>query len=390
MPLPSLGGAPAPARAAPARRRSVQRPRTPRAFACLCGQPVFFRNSQCLACGRALGYAPERRALLALEPQGDGLWREAAAHAAAPRYRRCRWLETASGCNWLVGAADAAAGSPPQCRCCRLLRTLPDLGDAANATAFQRIELARRQLVSTLIGLELPVRARLGEDPAQGLAFDLLRAAPGAPPVVTGHADGIVTLDLDEADDALREQRRTRFGEPYRTLLGHLRHEAGHYYWLRLVAQGPRLDDFRRVFGDERADYAGALARHHEAGPPADWNQRHVSAYASAHPWEDWAETFAHYLHLADTLDTARSFGLDGERVALDYTPFDAAVLGDDAGDAGAEAFLALVRSWMELTGVLNELSRAMGVADFYPFVLPAAAVRKLWLVHRVVGEAGR
>jgi hypothetical protein len=377
--------------------RPTPAPRTPRAFTCRCGRPIFFRNSRCLACGRALGYDPERAALIALDEAAPQCWREADAAATAPLYRRCRWLDTPSGCNWLVAADDRAAeiqaegDAAPQCRCCRLLRTLPDLGLADNVAWFSRIELARRRLVSTLIGLRLPVHARAGDEPPHGLAFDLLHAPPGGPPVVTGHADGVITLDIEEADDPVREQRRTQFGEPYRTLLGHLRHETGHYYWQRLVEPGARLHDFRCVFGDERADYAAALQTHHAQGAPADWNQRHVSAYASAHPWEDWAETFAHYLHLVDTLDTARSFGLDGERVELDYEPFDAAVLGDDAKGTGgreAAAFLALVRSWMELTGVLNELSRAMGVADFYPFVLPAPAVRKLWLVHRVVAEA--
>jgi hypothetical protein len=147
----------------------------------------------------------------------------------------------------------------------------------------------------------------------------------------------------------------------------------------------------RTLFGDDREDYAAALRRHYEDGPPADWGQRFVSAYASAHPWEDWAETWAHYLHLADTLDTARSFGLDGERVELSYERFSPELLadaGNGADDGDAAGFLRLINSWMELTGVLNELSRSMGVADFYPFVLSAPAVRKLHLVHRVIHAA--
>jgi hypothetical protein len=355
---------------------------------------VFFPNSRCLACGAALGFDPERLAMISLEPDGDeGLWREAqpddaaasdTAHSAL-RWRRCVNLESASGCNWLVAEHDAAADTPPQCRCCRLLRTVPDLSSAQNTLWFQRVETARRHLVATLLGLGLPVRSRLSEDTERGLTFDVLLAEPGQPAVMTGHADGVITIDLQEADDAQREQRRTALGEPYRTLLGHLRHESGHYFWQRLVRDdAQRLTEWRATFGDERQDYAQALQRHYSEGAPADWSMRFVSAYASAHPWEDWAETWAHYLHMSDTLDTARSYGLDGSMVALDYEPLQ----GDDAslGDPG---FAALVRSWMELSGVLNELSRSMGVADFYPFVLSPQAVRKLHAVHRLITALG-
>ncbi|HJV70756.1 zinc-binding metallopeptidase family protein [Ideonella sp.] len=370
----------------------VAKPLIPRAYHCRCGRPVFFRNSECLACHTALGYDPVRRLLLPVEPLtgeagAPGLWRAVGGRRGTRRYRRCSHLASPAACNWLVEATDRHAGTPPLCRCCRLTRMLPDLSQPENKVYWLRIARDQRRLVSTLIGLGLPVQSRASEDPKQGLAFDLLRAAPGGPPVVTGHADGVITLDVEEADDARREQRRSALHEPYRTLLGHLRHESGHYYWQRLVLPGRWLEPFRALFGDERQDYAGALQAHYQHGAPADWATRHVSAYASSHPWEDWAETWAHYLHLRDTLDTARSFGLDGESVELNYERFGLEALGEGgAGDAGAPAFLALVNGWMELTGVLNELSRSMGVPDFYPFVLSAAALRKLHLVHRVVG----
>jgi hypothetical protein len=361
--------------------RRVPRPNTPRAFSCRCGRPVFFRNSQCLNCGAALGYAPSKRRLLALEPAGDdGSWRESGA-ARSRRYRRCANLHSACACNWLVEARGAAPTA--LCRCCRLTRTLPDLSLAGNALRWLRIEQAKRQLLSSLLGLGLAPKSK-AEDPQHGLAFDLLQTAPGAAPIVTGHADGVITLDVEEADDAQREQRREALGEPYRTLLGHLRHEIGHFHWQQRVANSEWLEPFRALFGDERADYAAALQSHHAYGPPADWATRHVSAYAAAHPWEDWAETWAHYLHMVDTLDTARSFGLDGERVELAYERFGEAVLGAP-GDAAAARFVPMLNAWMELTGVLNELSRSMGLPDFYPFVLSAAAARKLLFVHRLI-----
>lgn len=368
----------------PRARSSVPPPITPRAFSCRCGRPVFFRNSECLACHTPLGYAPERRALLPLEadPQQPGLWREAGRRG--PRWRRCANLTTDAACNWLVAERDAHAGTPPLCRCCRLTRTLPDLSQPDSGLFWNRVELAKRRLVSSLIALGLPVESKT-ENAAQGLVFDLLRG----PGVVTGHADGVITIDVEEADDAARELRRQSLGEPYRTLLGHLRHETGHYYWQRLVEPSDWLAPWRAAFGDERVDYAAALDAHYRNGAPADWGQRYVSAYASAHPWEDWAETWAHYLHLVDTLDTARSFGLDGERVELSYERFGPATVAD-ADDPRAAEFLQLINGWMELTGVLNELSRSMGVPDFYPFVLSMPALRKLHLVHRIVHASGR
>lgn len=361
---------------------AVPPPITPRSFTCRCGRPVFFGNSQCLGCGTPLGYDAERRQLLPLQsaPQQPGLWCQAGSQSG-PLYRRCVNLDSAAACNWLVDV-EQPAGS--LCRCCRLTRTLPDLSQPGNADYWLRIATAQRRLVSALIALKLPVRSKVGEDPVRGLAFDLLRAAPGGPPVVTGHVDGVITIDVEEADDARREQRRSDLSEPYRTLLGHLRHESGHYYWQRLVLPQPDwLRSFRELFGDENQDYAAALQAYYANGASPDWNLHHITAYASCHPWEDWAETWAHYLHLVDTLDTARSFGLDGSTVELHYERFDPAVLGS-TDDARAEQFVALINGWMELTGVLNELSRSMGAPDFYPFVLSLPALRKLHLVHRV------
>ncbi|WP_457424453.1 zinc-binding metallopeptidase family protein [Roseateles sp. P5_E7] len=364
--------------------RQMPQPMTPRAFSCACGRPVFFRNSQCLACQRPLGYDAALGMLLALERVRSGGWRQAGLPPRrAPRYARCANLDTPAACNWLLDGAEVQAGFT-LCRCCRLTRTVPDLSQPGAGLWWCRIEQAKRRLVSSLIGLKLPVRAKAEVPDGLGLAFDLLLAPPEGPAVITGHADGVITLDASEADDARREALRGCLGEPYRTLLGHLRHETGHYYWQLLVEPSGWIEPFRALFGDEREDYGAALQRHYVSGPQPDWGQRFVSAYASAHPWEDWAETWAHYLHLVDTLDTARSFGVDGERVELSYERFGPELLAD-SGDADAESFLRLINSWMELTGVLNEMSRSMGVPDFYPFVLSLPAVRKLHLVHRVI-----
>ena len=391
----------------PERRSAKGNPNAPGAFVCQCGRPVFFGNSQCLACHTPLGYDSDAHKLLPLEPVGDdrnapvvarpgapvmllsetGWWRAYAAPAGAQRYRRCSNLDTPAACNWLVAANESRAGEPALCRCCRLTRTLPVLSLPESGSWWNRIEMAKRRLVASLIGLRLPVLSK-SEDPKRGLAFDILRAEPGQTPIVTGHADGVITLDLEDADDSWREQRCMALAEPYRTLLGHLRYESGHYYWQRLVANTAWLTSFRAVFGDERQDYSAALQRHSRQGAVPGWSQCFVSAYASSHPREDWAETWAHYLHLVDTLETARSCGLHGAHVEPSYERSGLDVLAD-AGTPLAAEFLLLINRWIELTGVLNELSRSMGVPDFHPFVLSAPAVRKLYLVHRVIAAAG-
>jgi hypothetical protein len=360
-------------------------PTAPRAYRCQCGRPVFFGNSQCLACGTPLGYEPEQAQVIPLQPgPRQGEWQAFGAAADAQAYRRCGNFDTPAGCNWLV-PVDGQGHAPALCRACRLNRMIPDLSLPLNGLLWGRVEAAKRRLVSQLIALGLPVQSK-DEDPQHGLAFDFLQPMPGAP-VSTGHADGVITLNIEEADDARREQIRTQLHEPYRTLLGHLRHEVGHYYWSRLVDGTPWLDGFRQLFGDERQDYAASLKANYEHGPPPDWAQRYVTAYASCHPWEDWAETWAHYLHMADTVDTALSFGIDADDVELSAEPWRRDALWKP-DDPGAEAFLGFLNAWVELTAVLNELSRSMGQQDFYPFVLPRPAVGKLQFIHLAVRSA--
>jgi hypothetical protein len=192
----------------------------------------------------------------------------------------------------------------------------------------------------------------------------------------------VITLNIAEADDAVREKRRFELGEPYRTLLGHFRHEIGHYYWDRLIKNSARIDGFRILFGDEREDYGKALERHYRQGAPADWQNRFVSAYASAHAWEDWAETWAHYLHMADTLETAIGCGLSLQPRRQD----EPALTPDISTSAPRSApFDALIERWAPLAYVLNNLNRGLGMPDAYPFVLPPVAIEKLRFVHETI-----
>lgn len=395
-----------------------------RAYRCQCGRPVFFRNSECLACRTPLGFEPDRLRLLPLTPGVEAgtwlLWQGDAAPAALPSaqslappapptlkpasagpqgaastpaaplvYRRCANLLTPAACNWLV-PQQRGTNAAGLCRACRLNRTIPNLNDPAhpdNSLLWGRIELAKRRMVSGLLALGLPVASRLSEDTERGLMFDFLRSPDAGPGVLTGHNTGLITLNLQEADDAVREAMRTAMREPYRTLLGHFRHEVGHYYWDRLVWQTPWLAPFRQLFGDERQDYAASLQRHYDQGPARDWWLQHVSAYASTHPWEDWAECWAHYLHMRDTLDTALSFGLSTHNAQLEVTPFALDALYAP-GHAEAQPFLDFLNDWTRLTTLLNEMSRSMGQPDFYPFVLPRKAVAKLHFIHLLIGSA--
>ena len=371
-----------------------------RAYRCQCGCPVFFRNSACLACGTPLGYATELTSLVPLLPgavEGTWLvWPVESPPAAAPQsYWRCANLLTPAACNWLIpvpAPSEHEPAAPVQllCQACRLNRIIPDLNDAAhpdNGVLWGRIELAKRRLFSSLLALGLPVQSLMLEDTVRGLAFDLLRSPDGGPPVMTGHVNGLITLNLLEADDAAREAIRAAMREPYRTLLGHFRHEIGHYYWDRLVRGTAWMDGFHALFGDETQDYAAGLQKNYTEGPPADWAMRFVSAYASSHPWEDWAECWAHYLHMRDTIDTAASLGLGApglDNSYLEFTPFTLDALYDSS-DPGAQNFLDFLNDWTRLSTLLNEMSRSMGQPDFYPFVLPHEVVAKLHFVHLLV-----
>ena len=342
-----------------------------------CEQLVFFENVRCLSCDHALAYVPELEDLLALEPAGENAWRPAN-RGAGETYRLCANYDRENVCNWAVAADDP----DPLCRSCRLTRVIPDLGQPGNKEAWYRLEVAKRRLVYGLLHLGLPVESKT-VDPERGVAFELL-AESDAQPVLTGHSDGVITINVAEADDAEREERRQRLHEPYRTLLGHFRHEVGHYYWQRLLASGVRLDAFRARFGDERADYGAALQRHYDDGAPPDWQETFVSAYASAHPWEDWAETWAHDLHMTDALETAAACGLSLRPRRSDEPALDPA--GRDRARAPFEAQIA---AWFPLTYVLNNLNRGLGLPDGYPFVLTAPVIEKLRFVHETIVAAG-
>ncbi|MGU7853665.1 zinc-binding metallopeptidase family protein [Burkholderia orbicola] len=342
-----------------------------------CSQLVFFENVKCERCDALLGYLPDVGEVGAFEPAGDGTWRSL--HAAMPgkRYRQCANYAVEHVCNWMIPAES----DDTLCRACVLTETIPNLSSPDNRLLWFRLEAAKRRLLYTLLVLGLPVESR-AQQPARGMGFSF-KASTDTEVVMTGHANGLITVNLDEADDAKRERIRTDMREPYRTLLGHFRHEIGHYYFDRLVRGSRWMEPFRACFGDERADYQAALDAHYANNEPTDWESAYVSEYATMHPWEDWAETWAHYLHIVDTLDTATACGLV-------LAPDDASLptLADQTSVDEA-SFSSLMRRWFPLTYALNSLNRSMGTPDAYPFVLAPAVVAKLRFVHDVVAASG-
>jgi hypothetical protein len=320
-----------------------------------CGNPLYFENNQCLNCGRSVGFDPGSLAMHTLKAGGP--------------YRYCKNAEYGV-CNWLVGGGDGA-----YCVACELNRTIPALEKEDNLRLWKSIEVAKHRLIYSLLRLRLPFRG------SEDLVFDFL--ADGSSKVMTGHEQGVITLNIEEADEAARVRNRLDLGERYRTLLGHFRHESGHYYWDLLVRDRGLVEGFGRLFGDEQADYGVALQAYYSNGAPADWMQRFISPYATSHPWEDWAETWAHYLHMMDTLETAWAFGIRINAVEVEEEAGIRANVVQDPYEV--RSFDRIIKGWLPLCFAVNSLNRSMGHGDFYPFVLSAPVVEKLRFIHGVV-----
>jgi hypothetical protein len=342
-----------------------------------CQQVVFFENTTCERCGSCLGYRSDRNAFNALV-QESGDWR--VVDHAGRTFRYCG-NHTHAVCNWLV----PSDGDSLLCTACKLNGIVPDSSDPQQVNAWRLVEDAKHRLVYSLIRFNLPLENKV-EAPDSGLVFDFRSddLAPSDPAgVKTGHWDGTITINLAEADAVERERTRERLSEPYRTLIGHFRHEIGHYYWQRLVI--PRSDvlqAFRRLFGDERTDYSESMGRYYDHGPPNNWREFHVTAYSAAHPWEDWAETWAHYLHIVDTLETAFAFGI---RLGRGLHHLEHIEMKADFDPYLATDFNAIVAASIPLTIAINSLNRSMGQPDLYPFTLAPPVMDKLHFVHQLL-----
>ena len=341
-------------------------------FSCqVCSNILYFENRVCGQCGHTLGYDPETQALLALEKDSPGF------RVASGTKRRFLCMNaTRDACNWLV-PENFEGGF---CLACRHNGTVPDLSVPGNLQGWRDLEMAKHRLLYSLLRWRLPLHTR-SEDPQHGLIFNFLADTPSAK-IMTGHENGVITIALTEADDIERERRRHEMGEPYRTLLGHFRHEVGHHFWDLLVRDGAQLKACRALFGDDSVDYEAALQQHYKEGPPQDWQKRYVSAYATVHPWEDFAESWAHYLHIVDTLEMAGDFGIQ-VRPALDNVGGLSARV--DFDPYAAADFQIIVDAWLPFVFAMNSVNRAIGTRDMYPFILALPVIEKLTFVHGLV-----
>jgi hypothetical protein len=349
-----------------------------------CGRPNHFEVRVCPRCSFTLGYDPASDQFLFLGDEAT-TWRDAQGgdHPVVV----CQNNNDYQICNWLV----PADGSMPLCLACRHNRTIPDLTGPGVPERWAKIEAAKRRLFHTLLHLRLPIETETEAEAngtSPGLKFDFLYdpvgEQTGTVQITTGHENGLITLNVLEADDVQREQMRTRLGEPYRTILGHFRHEVGHYYFSRLIEDTDEVEAFRTVFGDERMSYEEAKSKHYGGGDGSGWSTDYVSQYATMHPWEDFAETFAHLMHIIDTLATIGGFGLrmtqwpgEEQQPAVDFDPYTA-----ETGHLMAE--------WGPFAFAENAINRSMGQPDLYPFHLSETVIAKLDYIDRLVRRAGQ
>jgi hypothetical protein len=335
-----------------------------------CKELLYFENSACLNCQHPVGFDVKAFSLLTLNKDAEGYV------PVNHPYELLRYCSNADlgTCNWLVPAAQAS----PFCRACELNRIIPELSSQENKEKWQRIEVAKHRLVYSLLRIGLPVGPKRMASETEGIAFDFKADATPGTRVMTGHDNGVITLNIEEADESELTRHKLDLGEKYRTLLGHFRHEIGHYYWELLIKDSAYLPRFRQLFGDEQEDYGDALKSYYRNGIQVNWNDFFISPYASAHPWEDWAESWAHYMHMMDTLETAYSFGIGIHRREMETQV--------SSDPHTLPAFDDIVTTWFPLTFAVNSLNRSMGHADFYPFIVSGPVIDKLKFIHEVCG----
>lgn len=322
-------------------------------FTCSCGQLLFFENTRCLSCNKDVGFNPSKMSMYPIELD---------AQDCSPKV--CKNRLDYDVCNWLVTKSGAS-----YCVSCELNQTIPNLLRADRRRWWKSLEQAKRRLIFSLLSLGLPVKGKSVEP--NGLAFQFIedkRTDPGVAEeyVTTGHLQGLITINITEADDVTREISRAFAGELYRTLLGHFRHESGHYYFDKLITNEGTRKQFRALFGDERADYKAALNQYYANKSTLCGDRDYISRYAQSHPFEDWAEVWSHYLHMIDTLETAGDYNLE-------------------QGAERFDEFGETIEKWAQLAMVLNSLNRSMGLEDAYPFIIAGKTLKKLRFVHDLI-----
>jgi len=335
-----------------------------------CSHSLFFENLTCESCGHLSGYSDTEHKMLTFDAEDETLTSDRKQH----EYKYCKNKQH-NVCNWLLRADN----KQDYCRACQHNRTIPNLSVKGNVAKWRNIEVAKHRVIYQLQQLGLSAPSKLVHD--AGLCFDFVDQQEDKR-LMTGHANGVVTILMREADSAVREKMKQQFREPYRTLIGHLRHEVGHYFWDRLVLPHPKkLEECRSIFGDERENYSEALQRYYETGAPDDWQTGYISQYATAHAWEDWAETWAHYLHIMDVVETAYYFKLSVDPVGPKQ-PMQARVEVNPYHVAEIDTIIDVC---VPITYAVNSINRAMGLSDLYPFVISAPVRDKLEFIHKLM-----
>ncbi|RRQ50439.1 hypothetical protein DZC72_07785 [Maribacter algicola] len=338
-----------------------------------CGNTVVFENNLCVSCGHYLAYSSYYNQMVSLEPNRSE-W--AIPSLNGETYKYC--ANNLHGiCNWLIPIDN----NSEFCLACSLNRTIPDLSYQKNQEHWKQIEFAKHRLVYQLLRLKLPI-VNKGEDPETGLCFDFL-SPKNKNNLKTGHAHGVITILISEADAVTREKVKEKMEERYRTMLGHFRHEVGHYYWDILIRTDENvLSGFREIFGNDMVPYDGALQNYYLNGPRQDWQNFHISKYASSHPWEDWAETWSHYLHLMDTLETAYNFGL---KTTPNLQGTHRLGFNADFDPYYENDFPTILKTGIALFYSLNSMNRSMGKDDAYPFIISEPVKTKLTFIHNLL-----
>ncbi|WP_144394427.1 zinc-binding metallopeptidase family protein [Pleionea sediminis] len=354
-------------------------------FACQCGNELHFSNTQCVQCELLLGLIPDEQRISAFTETHQREWLSV---YNGKHYRPCKNYTQHQVCNWMIASDD----TNEYCKSCRLTEVRPDIEKGDNLRRWFLLEQAKRRLLYSTIKFNLPINSKT-ENPEAGLGFAFLEDIEEdnygneltvKQYVVTGHNNGLITINIKEADHARRIDMREKMNESYRTLVGHFRHESGHYYWDRLINETDKIDEFRELFGDERLNYEVALDMYYKNGPIENWQNTWISAYASMHPWEDWAETWAHYFHMVDTLETANNFDVSISQTVISNPYVHDEIQTDYQIE---ESFTQLFNDWCRLTRVLNGLNRSMGLDDAYPFVISISSLNKLRFVHQIINK---
>ncbi len=331
-----------------------------------CANEIHFESLNCLRCGFELQYNAKIDQFIASQ--------HLLVETADPSQGHVCTNRIVIGCNWLVPPGSQSS----YCECCQRTVIIPDLSASQNLERWARLERAKRMLFYSLNKFGLPLSTPDGNE-AKSLRFefkaDQFQIGGQTTKVITGHDGGTITINISEADDDVREQHRVALGEPYRTLIGHFRHEVGHYYWERLVADLGSQYAFRAMFGDERINYGEALQHHYQVGAPPDWNMSYVTSYASSHPWEDFAETWAHYFHIVDGLETAQGYHLAVRDLDIE----------SQSSSYNSDSFQKIIDAWVPLTIAMNAMNRSIGNHDFYPFVLTGIISDKLHFIHDLI-----